>query len=436
VSFPPRQKLYLTLATLVFLAHLVVAAVVKPSFALTMYGDTNPCLLLILAMLAARENFRRSPGILPLFWKLLAGGLVVMLLSQVYWFYYDWRPLNSSPSPIPGDALFLLAHVFFLSALALRPHSASAGRNLQIRFLDLVLLSLWWFALYGYFSLPWQVGRQDFTHYNPSYYALALIQHLVILLALAILCVRNSATWRRLYLLLLAAFALIAGGNLLLSLAIDSGKYYSGGFFDTPFLLAVYLFIPIAALGPALEPHPDSRPNRELMQSVWTARFAMLGILSLPVIALLGLFVKMIPPDVATFRLRVVFGGMALLGALVYWKFNLLALELRQLVKLTRDSIENLTAVEQQVAHSEKLVALGRLAAGAAHEISNPLTAIFGYSELLSDIPSLTLEDRANGQSIQQQVHLAQSAVISLRNSSRQVPSPSVPLSVDKNPAS
>ena len=81
---------------------------------------------------------------------------------------------------------------------------------------------------------------------------------------------------------------------------------------------------------------------------------------------------------------------MLLLGALVYWKFNLLALELRHLVQLTRDSIENLNVVQQQVTHSEKLVALGRLAAGAAHEISNPLTAIFGYSELLTDIPSLT----------------------------------------------
>ena len=126
----------------------------------------------------------------------------------------------------------------------------------------------------------------------------------------------------------------------------------------------------------------------------------MLGMISLPVIALLGLFARNIPAGVAMFRLRLVFGAMALLGALVYWKFNLLALELRQSVQLTRDSIENLSAVQQQVTHSEKLVALGRLAAGAAHEISNPLTAIFGYSELLTDIPTLTPEDRANGELI------------------------------------
>jgi His Kinase A (phospho-acceptor) domain len=434
MKLPLRQKIYLAVAAIVFVVHLVVAVVAKPSFPLTMYGDANPCALLILAILATWENFRRKVVILPLFWKLFTGGLVLLLGSQVYWFYFDWRRLNSVPSPVPGDSLFILANVFFLSALALRPHSISAGRNLRIRLLDLVLMSLWWLLLYGYFSLPWQLGRKDFTHYNPSYYHLAFSQHMVIILALVILCARNSSPWRGFYAHMLAAFVLIAAGNMILNVAIDTGKYYAASFYDTPFLLAVFLFIPIAAYGPTLQPRPDSRPNRELIQSVWTARFAMFGMVSLPVIGLLGLFLKNIPADVGIFRLRLVFGAMILLGGLVYWKFNLLALELRQMVKLTRDSIENLNVVRQQVAHSEKLVALGRLAAGAAHEISNPLTAIFGYSELLTDIPSLTSEDRAQGKLIRQQVHSAQSAINSLRNMLRQNSGATAP--VDKNPAS
>lgn len=435
MSLPPRQKLYLALATIIFVLHLAVAATAKPSFPLTIYGDANPCALLILAILAASENFRRPAGVLPVFWKLFVIGLTVLLGSQVYWFYYDWRRLNAAPSPITGDTLFLLANVFFLSALALRPHSAAAGRNLRIRFLDLILLSLWWFSLYGYFSLPWQIDRQDFSQYTPSYYLLALIQHSVIIIALSGLCIKNRAPWRGFYLRLLAAFVSLAAANLLLTVAIESNKYYAGSFYDTPLLFAIYLFMPIAAFGPSLQPRPDGRTNRELMQSVWTARFAMLGILSLPVIALQGLYEKDLPLDVATFRLRLIFSAMVLLGGLVYWRFNLLALELRHLVQLTGDSIENLNVVQQQVTHSEKLVALGRLAAGAAHEISNPLTAIFGYSELLTDIPSLTPEDRANAQSIQLQVRRAQSAVTSLRDTLRQNPAPNSPI-VDKTPAS
>ena len=431
MKFLPRQRVYIAIATLVFLLHLAVAAFARPSFALTLYGDANPCLLLVLAILAVRENFRSSSGILPVFWKLFAAGLALLLLSQVYWFYFDWSRLNSSPSPVIGDALFLLSHVFFLLALALRPHSSLAGRDLRTRALDFLLLSVWWLSLYGYFSLPWQIMRQDYSHYNPTYYLLALIQHLVIIAVLVVLSARESSAWRRLYLQLLAVFVLDAVGNLVLNISIDRGKYYTGSYYDTPFLTAIYAFILVTALGPTLQPYKDRTPNRELLQSVWTARVVMLGIFSLPLLALVGLYERNVPADVAIFRLRFVFCAMFVLGVLVYWKLSLLTRELARLVRLTRDSIENLKTVQQQVTHSEKLIALGRLAAGAAHEISNPLTAIFGYSELLTDIPALSAEDRANAQLIQQQVHRAQAAVNSLRNTLRQNSSPA-PLPIDK----
>ena len=428
MNYRPCQKAYLMIATVVFLHQLVVAAIAKPSFGLTMYGDAVPCVLLILAILAIRENFRSSPGILTVFWKVCAGGLALMLLSQVYWFYYDWRRLTSTPSPVPGDSLFLFAHVFFLSALALRPHSASAGRDLRIRRLDFALLSLWWLCLYGYFALPWQIVVQDFSHYNPAYYLLVFLQHLVIVGVLIALSVRKRGTWRKFYLLLVVAFVLIAGGNLMLSVAIDGGSYYSGGFYDTPFFLALYLFTVIACFGASLEPSEDTTPNRELVQSVWTARMAMVVILSLPLIALWGSRSKAAQLGVGIFRLQLVFGALFVLGGLVYWKLSLLSRELVRLVRLSRDSVENLRAVQQRVSHSEKFVALGRLAAGAAHEISNPLTAILGYSELLAELPSLSGEDRANAQRIREQVHRAQTAVTSLRNTMRR----NSPAMVDK----
>jgi len=430
-----RQYLLLGAATLVLVVHLVVAGLARPSIRLTMWGDAFPCILLVLAILAAMENFRSLPGILSVFWKVFAGGLGFLLLSQLYWFYFDWLRQYSSPSPIAGDSLFIMAHVFFLSALALRPHSASAGRDLRTRSLDFVLLSFWWLSLYGYISLPWQAVLHEFTHYNPSYYTIACIQHLVIIIALGVLATRKTSTWRKFYLQLMLAFLLIAGGNLLLSVAIDRGWYYSGSFYDTPFFIAIYLFTAIACFGPSLQPVEDDTPHRELMQRVWTARFAMLGILSLPLLALFGLLEKDIPAGVAAFRLRFVFAAMFALGVLVYWKFSLLTRQLAQLVRLTRDSIANLESVQRQVAHSEKLVALGRLASGATHEISNPLTAILGYSELLSDIPSLTPEDRCNALLIQEQVREAQVAVSSLRNRLRGG-SPSGQVTIDKPPVS
>ena len=431
----PRQKVYLGIASGMLAVHLLVAIFAKPMFALTIFGDLVPCALLVLALLAIAENFRNSPGILPVFWKVFAGGTAMMLLSQAYWIYYDWRRLNSAPSPIFGDSLFLLAQVFVLSALALRPHSAAAGRDLRIRSLDFALMSLWWMCLYGYFALPWQILRDDYSHYNPAYYIIAFLQHLAIVAAAAILALRKRGMWQRFYVLLTVAFALIAAGNLLLSIAIDRGWYFSGGFYDTPFFLAIYLFTVIACQGNALQPHEDATANRELVQSVWTARAAMLVMLSLPFIALWGLRSHGLPQNVAAFRLRLVFASMFVLGALVYWKLNLLTRELVRLVHLTRDSIGNLNSVQRKMSQAEKFVALGRLAAGAAHEISNPLTAILGYSELLADIPSLAAEDRAHAQEIREQVHRAQAAVASLRNTMRRS-SPSPSLVLDKKPVS
>jgi His Kinase A (phospho-acceptor) domain len=419
MNFLPRRKLYFGVSVAIFVMHLGVAAFAKPSFRLTLIGDAFPCALLIISLLAVGENFRKGSGLLPLFWKLVAAGLMMMLLSQIYWFYYDSLRQFSAPSPAPGDTIFLLAHIFFLSTLALRPHSALAGRDLRIRRLDFALLTLWWFSLYGYFSWPWQAVVVDFSKYNPAYYLLALIQHLVLIGALAVLAYRNDGAWRRLYLHLMVVFCLIATGNLLLSVLIDRGIYYAGGFFDTPFLLSIVWFTYVAELGPSLQPHVDSRPNRELKQSLWTARVAMLAVLSLPLIAFIGYYEKGIPSSVVTFRLRLVFAAMFLIGTLAFWKLNLLSRELVRLVNLTHTSVEDLKLVQNRITQSQKLAALGRLAAGATHEVSNPLTAILGYSELLADIPSLSAKDRWCAEEIQVQVHRAQTAVISLRNTLR-----------------
>jgi two-component system NtrC family sensor kinase len=48
-------------------------------------------------------------------------------------------------------------------------------------------------------------------------------------------------------------------------------------------------------------------------------------------------------------------------------------------------SERKLQATEKQLFFSEKMAALGKLAAGIAHEINNPLTTVLSYSECLAD---------------------------------------------------
>ena len=50
----------------------------------------------------------------------------------------------------------------------------------------------------------------------------------------------------------------------------------------------------------------------------------------------------------------------------------------------TRQAYENLRRTQEQLLHSERLAAVGQLISGVAHELNNPLTAILGYSRLLT----------------------------------------------------
>lgn len=58
------------------------------------------------------------------------------------------------------------------------------------------------------------------------------------------------------------------------------------------------------------------------------------------------------------------------------------------ILSLGRDVTE-VKRMERQLQHAEKLMALGRLIAGAAHELNNPLTTVMGFSELSLQDPNL-----------------------------------------------
>ena len=73
------------------------------------------------------------------------------------------------------------------------------------------------------------------------------------------------------------------------------------------------------------------------------------------------------------------------------------AIERTVLYEETRQAYDNLRRTQEQLLHSEKLAAVGQLISGVAHELNNPLTAILGYSQLLT----------SNGQMSQQGVEYA-----------------------------
>jgi PAS domain S-box-containing protein len=60
------------------------------------------------------------------------------------------------------------------------------------------------------------------------------------------------------------------------------------------------------------------------------------------------------------------------------------AIDRSLLYEETRQAYENLRRTQEQLLHSEKMAAVGQLISGVAHELNNPLTAILGYSQLLT----------------------------------------------------
>ena len=60
------------------------------------------------------------------------------------------------------------------------------------------------------------------------------------------------------------------------------------------------------------------------------------------------------------------------------------AIERTLLYDEARQAYENLRRAQEQLLQSEKMAAVGQLISGVAHELNNPLTAILGYSQLLT----------------------------------------------------
>jgi signal transduction histidine kinase len=393
---------------------------------LSSFGDVVQCFVPLLAnggllINAGTPHWRRN-----LFWMLLAVSCTMWMIGLFAWTYYEIYLHKDVPGLFAGDMIFFLRGIPLMAALALRPHRKRGELNLGLGYLDFVLLMTWWTFLYVFIVLPWMYASPTLESYNSNYNLLANAQQFLIAGSFGYCCLRTRGAWRTVYLHLFGASALYMVGSQVTNLAIAKNLYYTGSLYDLP-LMTVFFWYGLAGViafrkRQELDAPMDGEIDQRAGDYVWATRFAMAAVLSLPIFALYALRVEHDTREVRDFRLTVTLIASLPLALLVFLRTHLADADRARLLARSESSIENLQRLQAQMVQSEKLVSLGQLAAGAAHEINNPLTAILGYSDLLADDQSLPERARGTAGKIREQARRTRNLVQNLLSFARQVP--------------
>ena len=393
------------------------------------FGDVAQCLVPLFAnagllMNAGTPHWRRN-----VFWMLFAMGCTLWMIGQFQWTYYEVYLHLELPDLYPGDVTFFLRGVPMMAALALRPHLTRSELRLRFGYLDFVLLLTWWMFLYVYTVMPWLYASPAVEQYNFGFEIVTNIQNSVIVVGLGFLWLRTRGAWRLVYAGLFGGAALQMTASLLINVGINLKTYETGKWYDLP-MLAAFLWYGTAgyiahttqsALDAPVEGSSAEAGNQE-NQTTWVTKLAMAAVLSLPVFAFYTLKSSPESSAVRDFRLYATVIASVPLVFLVFLRQHLADKERLRLLAQSEQSIENLRRLQTQLVQSEKLISLGQLAAGAAHEINNPLTAILGYSDLLADDQTIPEKSRGVAAKIRDQARRTKTLVQNLLSFARQVP--------------
>jgi len=395
---------------------------------LSAFGNIVQCLVPLLAnagllLNAGTPHWRRN-----VFWMLAAMSCSLWMIGQFQWTYYEVYLHKPLPDLYPGDIIFFLRGVPLMAALALRPHLKRSEMQLRFGYLDFVLLLSWWVFLYAFTVLPWMYAEPTLGQYNFTYDLITNIQNLVTVAGFGALWLQGRGAWRNVYANLFCADVLYMLSSLTINVGISLNLYHTGSLYDLP-LVASFLWFASAGLiayqNSSLLDEGAEAPGdgeQKKSESILASRLALAAVVSLPAFAIYTLKFSHDGAAVREFRLLTVLIAAVPLGALVFLRQHLADSDRARLLARAEQSVENLQRLQAQMVQTEKLVSLGQLAAGAAHEINNPLTAILGYSDLLADDTALPEKARGVAAKIRDQARRTKTLVGNLLSFARQVP--------------
>jgi signal transduction histidine kinase len=418
---------------LVFLALYAGASLSLPrgSQTLVVFGNVVQCIVPLIAnagllLNAGTPYWRRN-----IFWMLIALSCTLWMMGQFQWTYYEVYLHRPLPGLYPGDILFFLRGIPLMAALALLPHRKSGEVRTRLGYMDFGLLLTWWTYVYIFFVLPWIYATPSSGQYNHNFNIITDTQNGLIVFWLIFLWLRSNGAWKKVYFHLLGASVAYMLASLVVDVQNDAGIYYTGSLYDLP-LISAFLWFALAGLIAysnraqldATQPEESSHSWEDTSQRVhgWSSRLAMAAVISLPLLALYSLRTDRAEPDVRDFRLATTMVAALPLAGLIFVRSHFAETDRARLLIQSEQALENLKRLQAQLVQTEKLVSLGQLAAGAAHEINNPLAAILGFSDLLADDEALPDKARSTASKIREQARRTKTLVGNLLSFARQVP--------------